>query len=178
MKLNLTLPLEQLTQSTLNANIFAGDLGDFVMLRAASLAQIRIALANGQITRALFGVALRLTATTWEAILAIAATVTELLAEVLSPNARTVGIALTRMIARGEIEHVIRAGVLLELNLAAVHRPQTVLLFLLARRGVVFVGLNQWDIGGFFLSEHVHLLAGLHKHCFRNGTVVVKVDLV
>lgn len=148
------------------------------MFCTACLAQIRIAFTNGQIARALFRVALGLAATAREAILTIAATVAELFAKVLRSNAWAAGVALTRMIARGEVEHVIRAGILLQLNLAAMHRPQPVLLLLLSRRCVVLVGFDHRNIGRLLLGEHVHLLAGLHQHCLRNGTVVVQVDLV
>lgn len=97
-----------LTKTTLHTDILARDLGDMELIGTAGLTKIRIALPYGQITRALLRIALRLASATGKPVLALAATLTEFLAEILCLYARTRVVALTTwMIARCKVMHVI-----------------------------------------------------------------------
>jgi len=90
--------------------------------------------------------------------LTIRAALAELFAEILRHDARAVGVArLAGMVARSEVVDVIRRRVLLQLDLAAVNRPEAQLLLLLARRsGFLDVFLSR-EIGRFLLGELINL---------------------
>lgn len=88
-----------LTQSPLHAHILARDLLQLELIRSARLAQIWITFPHRQIARTLLGVALSLAATSWEAILTVAAAITEFLAEVLGLDAGAVHVARTCVVA-------------------------------------------------------------------------------
>lgn len=166
-------------QAPLNANVFARYPRDVKLISAAGLTEIGIALAHGQITRALFRVALSLASTAGKAILALAAALAELLAEILRLYARTRVVALTtRMIARCEIVNVVSTGIFLQLNLPAMHRPEPMLLLLLPRRREVFQTLDRRYIGSFLLRELINLLAGFRQHNLRESARVPGKRLV
>ena len=61
------------------------------------------------------------------------------------------------MVARREVVDVVGRGVLLELDLAAVHRPEAQFLLLLARRCRLFDRLLRRQVGRFLLRKPVHL---------------------
>jgi len=98
-----------LTQSPLHTHVLARDLGQLKLVRSAGLAEIGITLAHRQIARTLLRIALSLAATAGETILAIAAAVAELFAEVLCLNAGAVHVAwMSGMVAGRVVVHVIR----------------------------------------------------------------------
>ena len=109
----------------------------------------------------------------------IRAALAELLAKVLRHDALAVGVArLSGMIARSEVVHVIGRRVFFQLDLAAVHRPEAQLLLLLPRwSGFLHVLLGR-QIGRFFLSELVDLLARLAEKRLGDGAVIIQQDLM
>ena len=99
-----------LTKTTLHANVLARDLKYVKLISPAGLAEIWVALSHGEVAGTLFRVALGLAAAAWEAILALAAALAELLAEVLCLNARAGVVARpVRVVARREVVHVVGA---------------------------------------------------------------------
>lgn len=148
----------ELTQSSLNADVLASDLGQIKLVRPAGLAQIRVAFPHRQIARALLCVTLGLAPAAREPILAVRTALAEFLAEVLRPDAGAHGVAwLAWMVAGREVVHMVAAGVLLQLDFPTVDRPQAMLLLLLARRCVVPRRLFSWNVSSFLLSEPINL---------------------
>jgi hypothetical protein len=82
------------------------------------------------------------------------------------------------VVARGEVVDVVAVRLLLQLDLPAVHRPETVLLLLLPGGRVVAHRLLVRNVGVLLLRELVHLLARLRQHDLGDGAVVVEEDLV
>lgn len=74
--------------------------------------------------------------------------------------------------------HVVRRRVLLQLDFAAVNRPEAQFLLLLPRRrGFLHIFLSG-EIGRLFLGESINLLARFAEKCLRNGAIVVQKNLM
>ena len=92
----------------MHTDVLAGDLLNVKLVGAAGLAEVRVALAHRQIARTLLRIALRLATTAGETVLALAAALAELFAEVLRLDARTGIVARpVRVIAGREVVYVI-----------------------------------------------------------------------
>ena len=125
-------------------------------------------------TWTLFGVALCLTPTSREPVLAVGATLAKFLAEVLVADARAVLITrLAGMVARTVIVHWILT-IVPQLGFATVIQPLPMLSFLLllGRREFSEI-VNVFQIAFIYLSEFVHLFAILGDHGLGNDTVVI-----
>lgn len=105
-------------------------------------------------------------------LLTVATALAELLAEVAALDARTALVARLCwwVVTRSEVVHVVAAAVLLQLNLATVHGPQTVLLLLLAWRRKVLHRLHDLHVSRLLLRELVHLRTRLVSICLRGHT--------
>ena len=111
--------------------------------------------------------------------LTVLAAMAELFAEVLGDDTTAVLVAgLARMVAGRVVEDVVVAGVFFELDFAAVHGPQPVLLLLLpGGRGVLLSSIGG-QLRGLLQGEVVHLLTGLGHDGLGNRTEIVEENFL
>lgn len=166
-----------LSQASLYTNILAGDVLYIKLIGSTGLAQVRVTLSYSQVTRTLLGVALCLAAAPWKPLLAVRVTVAEFFAKVLCHDTGAVLVtSLSRVVAGSVVVHMIGGTVLLQLNLATVHGPESMLFLLLARWCAVVHMFFRWKICKFPLCKCIHLSAGLGTEQYGKCTVVAIKD--
>lgn len=122
-----------LLEATLDAAVFTGNHFAVPVFRSATgETQVRVALSYSQVAGTLLGVALRLTTTAREAVLAVWVALAELFTEILSHDAGAGAVAgAVRVVTGLVVVHLRGVVVFLQLDFPAVRGPQPVLSFLL-----------------------------------------------